>query len=71
MEGDWVDSIIKFLSYDSSKGISRGVGFKDKLFGPIRAVECGEFGARVLQALEGLLFAFCPLPLPIFACEVV
>jgi hypothetical protein len=71
MESDQVDSIVEFLSYNSSKGISQGVSFKDKSLWPIGAVECGEFSTHVLQALEGLLFVFCPLPLPVLACEVI
>jgi hypothetical protein len=71
VESNQVDAIVEFLSYDSSEGISRGIGFEDKSFGPIGAVECGEFGTCVLQALEGLLFMFCPLPLLVLACEVV
>jgi hypothetical protein len=32
VEGNRVDSIVKFLQNDGSKGVSRGVGFKDKPF---------------------------------------
>jgi hypothetical protein len=71
VESNWVNSIVKFLSNYSSEGISQGVSFKDKSFRPIRAAECGEFGTHILQALEGLLFAFHPLPLPILAHEVI
>jgi hypothetical protein len=71
VEGDWVNSIVKLLQDDGSEGISRGVGFKDKSFQPVGAAKRRECGTRVLQTLEGLLFAFRPLPLAVLAGEVV
>jgi hypothetical protein len=71
VEGNGEDTVIELLRDDGSEGISRGVCFKDKAFGPVGATKRRECSARIFQALEGLLFAFCPLPLAILAREVI
>ena len=41
VEANRVNTIVELLGNDCSKGLTRGVSFKDELFGPIRGVKDG------------------------------
>jgi len=71
MECDRVDAIIVFLCNYGTKRISGCVGVHNKRFCPVRGFQHGFQRTDFLQMLEGAFTFVCPIPLAIFACQVV
>jgi len=71
VEGDGMHTIVMFLRDDHPKSIPRCIGMHDKWLGPVGRLEDQFTGTDLFEALEGCLAAFRPVPLAVFARQVI
>jgi len=71
VEGDGMHPIVVFLCDNHTQCVARGIGMHDEGLRPVRGFEHWFARADVLQATEGCLAGFRPVPLAVLACEVV
>src|SRR5260221_14189123 len=71
VEGDGVHPVLMLLGNDNAQGVPRRVGMHDERFIPIWSLQDRFLGADIFQVAEGCLAAVGPVPLTVFACEVI
>src|SRR5260221_9220357 len=71
VEGDGVHPVLVFLGNDDAQGVPRCVSVHDERLIPIRSLQDWFLGADILQMAEGRLATIGPVPLMVFACEVI